>query len=103
MVCTKRSRSSHQTDHDTSACQRWRLTAVLLFGFCHGERTGIAHVVPGSRDPAVGALDVGDAERVDVVVEGIGDAGHVPCDAKGPFYYQILLHSACGGGASGTG
>jgi hypothetical protein len=46
---------------------------------------------------------VRDAERVDVAVEGIGDAGHVPCDAKGPFYYQILLHSACGGGASGTG
>ena len=32
--------------------------------------------------PAVGALDAGDTERVDMAVEGIGDATHVPADAK---------------------
>jgi hypothetical protein len=29
-----------------------------------------SHVVPGGLDPAVGALDVSDAERVDAAVEG---------------------------------
>jgi Resolvase, N terminal domain len=38
--------------------------------------TGIAHVVPGGRDPAVGTLDVHDAEFVDMAVEGIGGASH---------------------------
>jgi hypothetical protein len=50
---------------------------------CHGERTAIAHVVPGGLDPAVGALDVRDADLVDVAVEGIGDAAHVSADAEG--------------------
>ena len=63
MICTERSRSLHQTDHDTGAGQRRGLAALLLFGTCHGERTGIAHVVPGGLDPAVGALDMRDAER----------------------------------------
>jgi hypothetical protein len=31
---------------------------------------------------AVGALDVRDAELVDMAVEGIGDAAHMPADAK---------------------
>ena len=31
----------------------------------------------------IGALDVGDAERVDVAVEGIGNAADMPSDAKG--------------------
>jgi hypothetical protein len=56
---------------------------LLLFGLYRCERTGIAHVVPGGPDPAVGTLDLRDAERVDVAVEGIGDATHVPADAKG--------------------
>jgi len=43
----------------------------------------VAHVVPGGLDPAVGTLDVRDAELVDVAVEGIGDAADVPSDAKG--------------------
>jgi hypothetical protein len=29
------------------------------------------------------AVDVGDAERVDVAVEGIDDAAHMPPDARG--------------------
>jgi hypothetical protein len=33
-------------------------------------------------NPAVGVLDVRDAELVDVAVEAIGDAAHVPSDAK---------------------
>ena len=68
---TKGSRSSHQTDHHTGAGHRWRLAAFLLLGSRYGERTGIAHVVPGGLDPAIGALDVGDAELVDVAVEGL--------------------------------
>jgi hypothetical protein len=44
---------------------------------------GSSHVVPGGLDPAVGALDVRDAELVDMPVERIGDAAHVPADAKG--------------------
>jgi hypothetical protein len=44
---------------------------------------GVAHVVPGGRDPAVGALDVRDAELVDVAVERIGDTAHMPADAEG--------------------
>jgi hypothetical protein len=53
--------------------------------FCSSaaSRTGVGHVFPGGLDPAVGALDVGDAERVDVAVEGIGEAGHPRSDAKG--------------------
>jgi hypothetical protein len=43
---------------------------------------GIAHVVPGCRDLAVGTWDVRDAERVDVAVEGVSDAAHVPADAE---------------------
>jgi hypothetical protein len=30
-----------------------------------------------------GALDVGEAELVDVAVEGIDDAAHMPADGKG--------------------
>jgi hypothetical protein len=56
---------------------------LLLLGRCRCERTGVAHVVPGRLDPAVGALDVRNAELVDVAVEGIGDAADVPADAKG--------------------
>jgi hypothetical protein len=33
--------------------------------------------------PAVGTLEVGDAELVDVAVEGIDDAAHMPSDADG--------------------
>jgi hypothetical protein len=57
--------------------------AFLLLGASHRERTGIAHVVPGGLDPAVGALDVRDAELVDMAVEGIGDAAHMPADTEG--------------------
>ena len=73
--------SPHQADDHTGACQRWGLAAFLLFGARHGERTRVAHVVPGGLDPAVGTLDVRDAELVDMAVEGIGDAAHVPPDA----------------------
>jgi hypothetical protein len=40
----------------TPAPYWWRLAtpAFLLFGRCQGERVGIAHVVPGGLDPAVG-------------------------------------------------
>jgi hypothetical protein len=75
--------SPHQTDDHTGACQRWRLAALLLLGPCHGERSGTAHGVLGDRDPAVGMLDVGDAELVDKAVERIGDAAHMAPDAKG--------------------
>src|ERR671918_170513 len=74
--------SPHQTDDHSGAGQRWRPAAFLLLSPCRGERTGVAHVVPGGRDPAVGTLDVGDAELVDMAVEGIGDAAHVPSDAE---------------------
>jgi hypothetical protein len=33
-------------------------------------------------DPAVGTLDVRDAELVDMAVEGIGDAAHMPSDGE---------------------
>ena len=36
----------------------------------------------GGLDPAVGALDVRDAELVDMTVEGIGDAAHMPSDTE---------------------
>jgi hypothetical protein len=39
--------------------------------------------VPCGRDPAVGTLDVRDADRFDMAVDGIGDAADVPADAKG--------------------
>ena len=41
-------------------------------GSRHGERTRVAQVVPGGLDPAVGALDVRDAELVDIAMEGVG-------------------------------
>jgi hypothetical protein len=76
--------SPHQAHDDVGAGKRWRLAApALLLGSCHGKRTGVAHVVPSGLDPAVGALDVRDAELVDTAVEGIGDAAHMPADAKG--------------------
>ena len=68
--------SPHQTDDQPSAGKRWRLAACLFLGCCHGERTRVAHVVPGGLDPAVGALDVGDPELVDMAAEGISDAAH---------------------------
>jgi hypothetical protein len=70
-----------QDDH-TGACKRWWLAAFLLLGPRRCERTRVAHVVPGGLDPAVGTLDVRDAELVDVAVEGIGDAAHVPAEAR---------------------
>jgi hypothetical protein len=76
------SRSSHQTDHHPGACKRWRLAAFLLLGRCRRELAGVAHVVPGGRDPAIGALHMRDAELIDVAVKGISDAAHVPSDAK---------------------
>ena len=75
--------SPHQAVDNTSASNRERLPAFLLLGFCHGEGTRAAHVVPGGLDPAVGALDVGDAERVDMAVEGVGDAAHMPPNCQG--------------------
>jgi hypothetical protein len=80
-VCTKRSPLPHQAD-DTSTCERWRLATLLLLGSCCGECTGVAHVVPGGRDPAVGTLDVGDAELVDMAVEGVGDPARMSADAR---------------------
>src|SRR5690606_37244504 len=56
-----RSPSRHEADDDPSACQRRRLAPFLLLDSRRCERTGVADVVPGSRDPPVGALDVGDA------------------------------------------
>jgi hypothetical protein len=99
------SRSSHRTDHHNSACQRWRSAAFLLFGRCRCERAGVADVVPGSRDPAVGTLDVGDAEPVDMAVEGIGDAAHVPPDPKGRSItrYRRTGCAACGAEPNGIG
>jgi hypothetical protein len=38
---------------------------------------------PGGLDPAVGTLDRRDAELVDMAVEGLGDAAHMPPDAEG--------------------
>jgi hypothetical protein len=35
---------------------------------------------PGGLDPAVGALDVCDADHIDVTVEWIGDAAHMAAD-----------------------
>jgi hypothetical protein len=75
--------SHHETDDHTGAGQRWRPAAPLLLSACHGERAGGAHVDVGGLDPAVGTLDMGDAELVDTAIEGIGDAAQVPADAKG--------------------
>jgi hypothetical protein len=36
-----------------------------------------------SPDQTVETLDVGDAEFIDMAVEGIGDAAHMPSDAGG--------------------
>jgi hypothetical protein len=72
-LATNESPSRHQTDDHTSASERWRLAAFLLLRPCHGECSGIAHVVPGGLDPAVGTLDVRDAELIDVAVEGVGN------------------------------
>ena len=77
-------RSRSQAHNHTAACNRWRLAASLFSGPCRCERAGAAHVVPGGLDPAAAALDVGDAELVDVAVERIGDAAHVP---PGPFAF----------------
>ena len=75
--------SAHWADDDASACKRWlAIPAFLLLASCHCERTGVAHIVPGCPDPAVGALDLRDAELVDMAVEGIGDAAHVLADAE---------------------
>jgi hypothetical protein len=76
--------SPHQTDDQPSAGKRWRLAACLFLGCCHGERTRVAHVVPGGLDPAVGALDVGDPELVDMAAEGISDAAHACEGLPGP-------------------
>jgi hypothetical protein len=77
-----RTRPIRQTTTPVPA-KGWRLAALLLLGAGRGESSGVDHVVPGGRDPAVGALDVGDAELVDVAVEGIGDTADVPADAEG--------------------
>jgi hypothetical protein len=82
MGCTGRSRSPHQADDDTGAGKRWWLAAFLFLGRSRCERAAVAHVVPGGLDPAVGALDMRDAERVDLTVEGIGDAAHMPSDTE---------------------
>lgn len=63
--------SPHEADDHASACQRWWLAALLLLG-PRRERAGIPHVVSGGLDPAVGTLDVRDAELVDMAIEGIG-------------------------------
>ena len=46
-----------------------------------GDVVGVA--VDRGLDPAVGALEMRDAELVDLAVEGIGDAAHMPPDANG--------------------
>jgi hypothetical protein len=66
--------SPHEADDDIGARKRRRLPAFLLLGARHGEDTRVAHVVPGGLDPAVGTLDVREAELVDMAVEEIGDA-----------------------------
>jgi CO/xanthine dehydrogenase Mo-binding subunit len=50
----------------------------------NSERAWVAHVVPSALDPAVGGLDVRDAELVDVAVEGIGVALTRAQDLPGP-------------------
>jgi hypothetical protein len=72
-------------DDDTGACQRRLLAtpAFLLLGPGRSERVRIAHVVPAGRDPAVGPLDMRDAELVDMAVEGIGDPAS-PIEISGP-------------------
>jgi hypothetical protein len=62
----QRERASPWTDA-ALAQGRWRLAALLLLGPYHCERAGVAHDVPGGLDPAVGALDVREAELVDMV------------------------------------
>ena len=46
-----------------AAGERWRLAACLLLGPGVCERTWVAHVVPGVRDPAVGALGAAHGAR----------------------------------------
>jgi hypothetical protein len=62
--------SPHQADDDTGAGKGRRLTAFLLLCPGHSEGTGVAHVVPGGLDPAIGTLHVRDAELVDAAIEG---------------------------------
>jgi hypothetical protein len=83
---------THQANDHPRAGKRWQLAAFLLLGRCHSKRTGVANVVPGGRDPAVEARDMRGAGLVDVAVEAIGHAGHMPSDAKGPLSYQVLSH-----------
>ena len=64
--------SRHETDDQAGAGKRWGLAAFLLLGPDCCEQAEIAHVVPGCLDPAIGMLDVRDAELVDMAVEGIG-------------------------------
>jgi hypothetical protein len=80
---SKLSSLPHQAGDDTSICKWRRLAAFLLLGRCHGERAGVAHVVPGGRDPAIGALALRDAGLIDMAVEAIGDAAQMPSDAEG--------------------
>jgi hypothetical protein len=68
-ICTKAPPSPHYADDHTGAGKRWRLAALLLFGPCHGERTGARSCCSRWSHPAVGALDVGDAELVDMALK----------------------------------
>jgi hypothetical protein len=72
-----------RADDYAGAGKQRRLAVFLLLGPCHCERARVAQVVPGGLDPAVGRWDVRDAELVDMAVEGIGDAAHMPADANG--------------------
>ena len=55
--------------------KRWRLAPPSCSSVpAAANAPRVAHVVPGGRDPAVGVLDVRDAELVDMAVERIGDA-----------------------------
>jgi hypothetical protein len=77
--------SPHQTDDQPSAGKRWRLAACLFLGCCHGERTRVAHVVPGGLDPAVAALEYGGSgTRRYMADEGISDAAHACESLPGP-------------------
>jgi hypothetical protein len=66
----------------TPAPARRPLASFLLLGNARANGPGLLMLIQGGLDPAVGALDVRDAELVDVAVEGIGDAAHVPSDAS---------------------
>ena len=103
LACLRHSSPPHEADEDTSACERWRLAACLLLGRCRGERTRVAHVVPGGLDPAIGALDVRDAELVDMAVERIGDAADVAADAKRSMGSVSLPHQADDHAGAGRG